>query len=892
MDPGMRVVLAVLGALIGAAYSGGSPLIGAVVGGFIGYAMAELHHLRAVIGRLEQDVARLKRRPLDDLESAPLPAAPPPSAPPSSLSEEAPTAAPSSAAAAETRARVSQAPPRADVPLVAAIKGFFSGGNTLVQAGVIVLFFGVAFLLRYVAEHSHVSIAVRLSAVAVGGVGLLLLGWRLRAQRQGYALALQGGGVGILYLTVFAALRLYELLPPTLTFVILTAIAVLSAALAVLQDSAAFALIGVIGGFLAPLLASSGEGSHIVLFSYYVVLNAGIALIAWFKAWRPLNLAGFLFTFAIATLWGVLKYAPQDFSSTEPFLIVFFLLYAGIAVLFTLRQPLNLRGCVDGPLVFGTPIAAFGLQSGMLLHQPMALAYSALTLSAFYLLLTVGVKRRGEATQALLAESFLGIGVVFLTVAIPLALGSRLNSAAWALEGASLVWVGCRQNRRAARAVGTLLILAAGCLLARETQFPAGGWQLPLSLYPSVVLISVASLYSVWNLDRSAATLRSYEVGYAHLLFVGGVFSWVAGGLGELKHVVPANDLGAANLGFLSVSAGLLSELERRTGLRRAAAAALLLLPVMYGYFLVALAHGSHPFAAAGWLAWPLAFALLYLIAHRHEGAPRRELSNALQSFAAWLATLLLGWEAGSAVQLALGAGSPEWAEAARILPAALALLLLPRLTARVPWPFGVHRVTYWSIVGVGWAIGLAAWSLAANFLLEGNAAPLPYVPLLNPLDLAEALVLLVLLRYWLALRAESCFGLRVAAWVAPAVLAALAFLWLNGVLLRSLHHWLGVPLRIDALAASNIVETCVSICWSVLALAAMLLASRKGNRPAWLAGAALLAVVIIKLFFIDLSSVGSIERIVSFLGVGLAMLVVGYFSPLPPRLRPRLEES
>jgi uncharacterized membrane protein len=196
------------------------------------------------------------------------------------------------------------------------------------------------------------------------------------------------------------------------------------------------------------------------------------------------------------------------------------------------------------------------------------------------------------------------------------------------------------------------------------------------------------------------------------------------------------------------------------------------------------------------------------------------------------------------------------------------------------------------SIVGSGLALGLAAWSLISNFLLDGNAAPLPYVPLLYPLDLAQALVLLLLLRHWLTLRAESFFGLRIEAWMPPALLAALKFVWLNGVLLRSLHHWMGVALSFDALAASNVVETCVSIFWSVLALTVMLLASRQGNRPSWLAGAALLIVVIIKLFFVDLSSVGSIERIVSFLGVGLAMLVVGYFSPLPPRLRRRLEES
>jgi uncharacterized membrane protein len=900
MDPGMRLVLAVLGVVIGAALSSSSIIVGAVLGGFVGYAIAELNLLRAMISKLEREVARLNRRASDDLASTETaaPRGPPETSPPRSdpslpiaapFPTPSPPPTPPSAVAprnAQTAGAARMAePPHADIPLVAAIKRFFSGGNTLVQAGVIVLFFGVAFLLRYLAEHSHVSIEVRLSAIAVGGVVLLLLGWRLRERRAGYALALQGGGVGILYLTVFAALRLYGLLPPTLAFVILASIAALSAALAVLQDSAAFALIGIIGGFLAPLLAASGEGSHVVLFSYYLILNLSVALMAWFKAWRPLNLAGFIATFAIATVWGVLKYQPQDFASIEPFLIAFFLLYVGIAVLFTLRQPLNLRGYVDGPLVFGTPIAAFGLQSAMLLHDSMALAYSALIMSTFYLLLTHALKRRADASQALLAESFLGLGVAFLTLAIPLALGSRLNSAAWALEGGSLVWIGCRQSRRAARAVGTLLILAAACLLMGEARFE-GRWLLPLSVYPSVILVSVACLFSVWNLDRIAPTLRRYELPYASILFVVGLLAWVGGGLGELPHLLTVIYVTAASLSFLAVSAWLLSELEQRAKLRRAARAALLLLPVMYVFFAAALASGSHPFGWAGWLAWPISFVLFYLVAHRHEGAPRRELSNALQSFSAWLLCLILGWEAGWVVRLAVDGGSPEWMQAARVIPPALALLSLPPLVTRVPWPFGVHRQTYLSIVGLGLAIGMGAWSLVSNFLSEGNAAPLPYVPLLNPLDVAQALVLLLLLRHWLLLRAESFMGAALDARVPPAVLATLLFVWLNGVLLRSLHHWIGVPLRFEALAASNVVETCVSIFWSVLALAAMLLASRKRNRPSWLVGAGLLIIVIIKLFFVDLASVGSIERIVSFVGVGLAMLVVGYFSPLPPRLK------
>src|SRR6201999_1572082 len=137
-----------------------------------------------------------------------------------------------------------------------------------------ILFFGIAFLLRYAAEHSHLPIEFRLSGVAASGIVLLVLGWKLRHKRLGYALALQGGAVGILYITVYAGMRIYSVLPPTTAFPLLVVVAALSAALAVLQSSQSFALLGITGGFLAPILASAGEGSHVVLFSYYAVINA------------------------------------------------------------------------------------------------------------------------------------------------------------------------------------------------------------------------------------------------------------------------------------------------------------------------------------------------------------------------------------------------------------------------------------------------------------------------------------------------------------------------------------------------------------------------------------------------------------------------------------------
>jgi uncharacterized membrane protein len=157
----------------------------------------------------------------------------------------------------------------------------------------------------------------------------------------------------------------------------------------------------------------------------------------------------------------------------------------------------------------------------------------------------------------------------------------------------------------------------------------------------------------------------------------------------------------------------------------------------------------------------------------------------------------------------------------------------------------------------------------------------LPYLPLLNPVDLLVMFVALALARLWQKLRAEE---LPVPE--GPPVLAglaALAFLWANAVLLRTLHQWAGVPFDVDLMLRDTLVQTAFSIFWTVLALATMVIATRRGVRPAWLAGAGLLAAVVAKLFLVDLSRVGTVERIVSFLVVGGLMLLIGYLSPVPP---------
>ncbi len=690
--------------------------------------------------------------------------------------------------------------------------------------------------------------------------------------------------MGILYLTVFAGLRLYSVLPPAIAFGLLFAIAVLSAALAVLQNSQAFALLGTAGGFLAPVLASTGQGSHVVLFSYYAVLNLGLLLVAWFKAWRALNVVGFVFTFVIGAVWGVLRYRPELFASTEPFLILFFLLYVAIAVLFAERQAPQLRGYVDGTLVFGTPLVAFGLQSALLFERRFALAYSALAVSAFYLALAWALHRRRRDTQRLITEAFMALGVLFLTLAVPLGLDGRWSSVTWSVEGAGLVWIGSRQGRRLPRAFGALLQIAGGVIFWTDRDKVQETLPVLNSACLGGVLVSAASVFCAAILRKYRERLAGYEEPIAPVLFFWGLLWWSFSGLTEIQRSVPDRYDAGTSLVFLTVTALACSELSRRTRLSIARLPSLWLLPAMVFYAFLAVVEVHHPLADGGWFSWPCAFVVFYFLCKRHEGPARSGVATTLHVGALWLLTALASWEVAWAIDTAVQ-GSGSWPAIAWALIPAVAIFALVRTAKREGWPIGTHREAYVAIAGSGLAMYLVAWSLVTNVSHNGDPFPIPFVPLLNPLDLAEAFVLLVLLRYWLQLRADRYrLHTLVGDVTAFGALAALAFVWLTAALLRTLHYWAGVPLQAEALSSSTLVQTSVSIFWAVLALASMLLASRKQARVVWLVGATLLAGVIGKLFLVDLSRVGTIERIVSFVVVGILMLVVGYFSPLPPQ--------
>ena len=403
-----------------------------------------------------------------------------------------------------------------------AVTSWFTTGNVPVKVGVVVVLFGVGFFIKYAIDNELFAFPVwaRLVGLALFGLVMVGVGWRLREQREVYALSLQGGGLGVLYLTTYAAFEFYALLPATVAFGAMVVVTVAAGIAAVLQNSRTLIVLGIAGGFLAPLLAATEAGNHVALFSYYAVLNAAIFTIAWFKAWRILNLLGFAFTFVIASFWGYQGYRPEHFATTEPFLILFVLMYIGVAVLFALQRPPNLRGFVDSTLVFGTPLIGFALQT-QLVETEVGLAWSAGGLAALYAVLGVVLWRISDLRM--LAMCFIGLALGFLALAFPLALDDQWTCAAWAVQGATLAWFGVRNGSRLLAFAGAGLQVAAAVAHAQAGLFLDAATPLLNGPFLAGVVLALAGWTVAWSFDHGTLPERARACVDAHCAVSGEV---------------------------------------------------------------------------------------------------------------------------------------------------------------------------------------------------------------------------------------------------------------------------------------------------------------------------------------------------------------------------------
>ncbi|MGM8886103.1 DUF2339 domain-containing protein [Psychrobacter sp. 1U2] len=449
-----------------------------------------------------------------DIESKPKSAVPPPlpstvssSALPISLNENKATDPPLidhsslNPDAFVTKASSPVEPDEQSLPIVTSLfhslKNWFFGGNLVVRVGVIVLLIGVVLLLRLLSDYIEISIESKLIAIAAIGLGLAALGLKLAKNRFAYGITLQGAGLAIAYLTTFFAYSVYQVLPSLPSFIGLGVLSALTIGLAVRQNAFPLALLALSGGFFAPILTADDTGSLTALFSYYLLLNVTIAIIAHYRTWKVLNLFGALVTFGLAYYWGISEDLSPVIESQRWSLVTLVALHLALYLFVVIRyaqqiiaynqlhktdsettahltsaQRLNTSKPanslylfpIDTGLLFSVPLLAFGLFSVLLQDIPHALTMTSAILAAIYLSLGLVFVKRSQH-YALITEGMLALGFGFLALVIPLALDAQWIAFGWSVQGLALVWFGRRSLRAWSVLFGLLLQLVSIAML-------------------------------------------------------------------------------------------------------------------------------------------------------------------------------------------------------------------------------------------------------------------------------------------------------------------------------------------------------------------------------------------------------------------------------------------
>lgn len=333
----------------------------------------------------------------------------------------------------------------------------------LVRGGILALLAGIALFLRYAYARNLIPPEVRVFIVVLAGSGMVAAGIRLaRRKYHLIGMGLLGGGFGTLYFAVYALMTLYKLCGAGTAFGLSILVTAAAMVLAVRMNVLLVALVGVLGGYAAPVLFSTGEKNLAGLFLYLLLLGAGVLFTARKRNWKLLNSISFWFT--VLLFGGALArfYREQeDYPVVMLFLALFYLLFSMLPVVYNLLN--RVRISVFELLQVSSNGLLF-LIAGVLLtrgrYDSATAALVPLGMAAFYtLLLWAGLFRRLDDRPLL--YTWLTLGAASLATAFPLALGRNFLVAAWAAQGVAMIWIAVRVKSPFLRFLGDVFFLLA-----------------------------------------------------------------------------------------------------------------------------------------------------------------------------------------------------------------------------------------------------------------------------------------------------------------------------------------------------------------------------------------------------------------------------------------------
>lgn len=548
--------------------------------------------------------------------------------------------------------------------------------------------------------------------------------------------------------------------------------------------------------FAAPVYFEFFNENVIQLFCYYLVLNLAIFSVAEFKKWRELNYLGFLANFFFLSLWNGYLYKPGYYLSAQIFLIFYFILYFGLSLLLSYRTETHLKKMISNTLSFALPMIFFICQAKLVNYANTPLTWTAFSLAIAYAL-SAYLLRKFAKKNPLLISSLAHCSLILFNIGIFLLLRDSWIAAILAIEGAALLWFGKKHHQKFSIYFGLFLQVFASILLIDYFPSPAPTNYLLNNQFIAVMVVVASALYSSY-ISKSTLRLGFFMIAALWYIFIGfyehmlyfkyqALFNY-AGVL--ISHIQEWQVLYSTLL-YFAVMAFIFCCLARRFNFR--------------------------------WLISSLGFFILFFIALELYHLNFYDFYRTYNPFI-YLAILFIGYAALYIVRNCMGDKAARFFTSCFLIAflGQYAMWVLRFNHALIPnefslqcgmfaiaislyffvfecdlmtkiFPCSFHPTIYTRTAPQILSLVFVAWFLITSISATGVVYAWPYIPLLNPLDLATGLGFFSIY-YW---------GKAQAAWLRShynanlqrlfkVLVRVLLLIWLGAMVFRTLYQWTG----------------------------------------------------------------------------------------------------
>lgn len=374
-------------------------------------------------------------------------------------SSNAKVEAPRPAAAVSDRPPTTPPPPPPPSPAKAEVASFEKWlWPWLSRVGVALIFFGAVFFLKMVYDNLG-----SVGRVACGvGLGLaFLVGGEVSQRRKESppAIALVSGGLMLLYLTLYMGFAEFKIIPQVPAFLLLALVTTTGVVLSLRHNSQLMMVLALAGGFLTPLMVSTGKDNQVGLMTYIVLLDLAVIGISAWRRWPIMTWLCYAATVVLFGAWYEQFYNHDKLGVTFTYATIFFAIFSVGSILNRLVQKREV-GPERLAAVGFTAALYFGTMYLLMedAHVDRLYGLFALAVSAFFF-----IKSRITAAVSpgdLILRRFLtGLAVFFITLAVPLQLDFETVTVCWAAEALALTAYGLTTRDKAFQYGGVVVLL-------------------------------------------------------------------------------------------------------------------------------------------------------------------------------------------------------------------------------------------------------------------------------------------------------------------------------------------------------------------------------------------------------------------------------------------------